>query len=57
MNRTVTSTITLTLNAEETKWLHDVMRNPLFGEHVSDEATVDAEMRLKFFEATDINSN
>jgi hypothetical protein len=42
----------LTLTQEETDWLHLVMQNPLHGQHPSEESKEDAEMRLKFFNAT-----
>lgn len=43
----------LSLNEEETKWLHNIMQNPL---HVPAEGEDprDKEMRIKFFNATQI---
>lgn len=43
----VTETV-LNLNPAEAQWLHAVMQNPLH----ENESAVDAEMRKRFFEAT-----
>jgi hypothetical protein len=44
--------VTLVLDADEAEWLNGVMQNPLHGQEPIDEASEDAEMRLKFFNAT-----
>lgn len=49
--KTVTG-IVLTLTAEEAKWLHDNMQNPLHTQTPFDESAEDEEMRHMFFEAT-----
>ena len=54
MNSEYTVEITLTLTAEEAQWLHGVMQNPLWGQSPEIEDRFNAEMRKKFFEATDL---
>jgi hypothetical protein len=44
--------VTLVLDADEAEWLNGVMQNPLHGQEPIDEESEDAEMRLKFFNAT-----
>jgi hypothetical protein len=44
--------VTLVLDADEAKWLNGIMQNPLHGQNPIDEDDKDAEMRLKFFTAT-----
>lgn len=55
MKSTVTRSVevTLVLTKQEADWLHNVMQNPLFGQHVvCNEPKEDNEMRRKFWEAT-----
>lgn len=44
--------LTLVLSEEEAHWLKCIMQNPLHGQNAANELTEDAEMRLKFFNAT-----
>lgn len=45
-------TVTLVLSKEEADWLHVVMQNPLHNHSPATEPLKDAEMRRKFFLAT-----
>lgn len=55
MKVTTTTQVTLVLTAEEAKWLHEVMQNPLSEDCNPDhEDPYDREMRHAFFEATAI---
>ncbi len=44
--------VTLTMNQQESEWLHAVMQNPLHGEHPNSEQDYDKNMRHAFFSAT-----
>lgn len=44
----IVTEVTFTLNTAEAQWLHAVMQNPL----TENEGALDAEMRKRFFEAT-----
>lgn len=44
--------ITLTLSAEEARWLNGVMQNPFYVDQANMEDDADQVMRSKFFEAT-----
>jgi hypothetical protein len=50
---TATVQITLILSSEEAQWLHELMQNPLFGEHPGQEYQRNKAMRFAFFEATE----
>lgn len=45
------------LTEDDIKWLHEVMQNPLHGEHPLDEDESNRFFRSRMFEATDIGGN
>lgn len=51
-NLTTNIVVTLVLSHDEAKWLNAQMQNPLHDIHPNEENSEDAEMRKKFFEAT-----
>lgn len=52
VNITTNIVVTLVLSPEEAQWLHDVMQNPINCDIYEMESPQDAEMRKKFWEAT-----
>lgn len=52
-NVTTNIVVTLVLSQEEAAWLHNYVQNDLTGSEVA----YDAEMRRRFFEATDPKHN
>ena len=45
-----TKIITLTLTEFEARWLRDIMRNPLHGQSINIEDSLDSDMRTIFFD-------
>lgn len=52
----VTYASTLELTEQAANWLHHAMQNPLYGQDPSSENQGDREIRLAFFEATNIRA-
>ena len=55
MNIEKTTTLVLHLTPEEAVWLHGVMQNPLHTQDPHDEDQYDAQMRRRFFDATQLD--
>ena len=50
MEANSTVRITLTMNEKEAMWLKMAMQNPLHGETLKDEDSIDRDMRMKLWE-------